>query len=287
MSDVDNDQGTGDDGGNDGGGDSGTTRVLTDDNQLQVVGTQTETDPAAAPATGPVTNPAQPTLTPEQRVLSTDIPEGTIILKSDMLIEELEDVEFIRVSGRQYLLPGAPDGSHTMSDRQMATTASYVIATYPAGSKLGDVVGPYEPTARVRDTLRAKFLRGLQKDWNIVSGITGESRALTAREPITERQLTMMYDAIVPALVGTKGHWDPIIQSGIQKMPASTRELFLNMAIEAKNRGDVSGFMTRFEAVVGRPQRQMPEGAAQPTGIQAIVRGAGAPTSMRGDEEPF
>lgn len=207
-------------------------------------------------------------------------------LSGELMIDELPEEVVIRGSGKDYLLPGAPDETHSLTAAQMATLRNVLPTKFPGGTTLGAAVGPYDPTQRVQGTLRFLYLNGFQKDWNIINGISAEGRAATADQPITEKQERMLFDAIIPALVGTRPHWDPLIQARIQQMSTSTKTKFIDKAVEADNRGDVSRFMRRFDAVVGTPTRRQPGD----TGDQGnVMQGAGRPasSSMHGDEEPF
>lgn len=252
-----------------------------DDKQSGSVLTETETAPSEAPAEqqAPIVEPVQP-------VQGGQVSEDYETFSADLLIDELPDANYLTTSERDFLLPGAPDDSHSLTPRQMATVASYLLQQFPGGTKLGDAIGPYDPAKRIAGTLRAKFLTGLQKDWNIVNGISGEGRMATAHEPITEKQERMLYDAIIPALMGDKPHWDPQIQAKIDRLNHTTRTLLINKGIDADDRGAVSRFMRRFEAVAGRPTRRQP--GDQQAASQQVMQGAGQVANpMKGDEEPF
>lgn len=200
------------------------------------------------------------------------------------LIDELPDAAVVAAELREvvsYRLPANPprDDSHALTPPQMAMIINYAKQEYDRGEQFGDVVAK----------LRAKFLRGNQKDWNICGKISEESRLATAHEPITEEQMRMVFDAILPALRehNRTPHWDPSIEANIRAMTRAQRESLIVQGLKVDDRQGVSVFMRKFQSLAGRPLSQQGR-AAQQAAAAGAAQTAGVPAGgFSNQPEPF
>lgn len=201
-------------------------------------------------------------------------PNSGFVFKSwpgSTLVMQLPDETVVAISGFLYLLPGAPDETHRFTSAQMASTISYIKQNYNGGEKLEDVAA----------ALRRDFIKGNQKDWNIVGGFTAKTRQLTAHEDMSDAQLTMLTDTIIPALSGEKRHWDVGIANKIQQADDDIRKIFIKDALQAHTKGDVMRFMAKFTAVFGRPKQQSATQTAIGENLPEI------PTGIESGDERF
>lgn len=116
-------------------------------------------------------------------------------------------------------------------------------------------LNPAMTWAQAVTEMRQKFCRGNQWDINIVNRIVEIGREANVDAPLTVRSggQSDMLSTIISALNGVKPHWDPGIQQRILVLSKAHRDTLISQALEITTQGQLQVFMTKFDALCGKP----------------------------------
>ncbi len=192
--------------------------------------------------------------------LTANTPVGSIVVEA--LPEGREKAVY---------LPGQARG--TVSFDQQRMIARFVSENIDPALSWGDAI----------EGLRKRFLKGNQRDFGIVDGISQILRAGRAHDSLTPGQVGLLTTQIA-ALSGSAPHWEPNIAAKIKAANPRIVTAMTEAAILVSNQGELDLFMEKFSGLFGRPQARAGLGdVLGPATDEAPA--AGKP--VNGDEEPY
>lgn len=151
------------------------------------------------------------------------------------------NLDSIPESKDKFELPGA-SAPNSVSYNQLRTIVTYIQEIYPATLTFADAVA----------RLRERFVKGNQRDFNIVNGIIDDLRTQNADNDLTQNQQDLV-NTILGSLAGTSEHWDKGIAARIAAAPKSLRNQFTVQFSSCFNQGQLNILMNRFAQVFGKP----------------------------------
>jgi hypothetical protein len=172
------------------------------------------------------------------------------------------------------VLPGARHGADdALSMRQVRVILAWAQRELPGSTTWADAV----------DKARETFVRGNQRDFNIVQGIIEKDRQANSHESLTGEQERLL-STVLKALDSTPErtpHWEPNIERRIEGLRPRVRAGLYDMFALAESRGQFSSAMDRFSTLCGRPQ-------PRPGESTETMGETGVPSEPDSDdEEPF
>lgn len=192
------------------------------------------------------------------------------MIHPDMKLAQITTVPAIE---EKFSLPGSQDPNNTVSGSQIGVMVRWAKENLP----------PSATWAQALSEMRTRFLKGNQRDFNIVNAILGNARAENPDRPLTVRSggQSDMLSTILSALNGVKPHWDAGIQQRILVLSKAHRDALISQALEVNTQGQLQVFMTKFDALCGKPAPKA--GLGEPLTVGSSVE---LPI-INHDEEPY